>query len=104
MLPAGIDHSYAVQSAFLTAYRNIKLFRADSSFKTWITRIVLNHSLMYVRSSRRVRLVSLDVSRTESRPLMIPDTRPTPEDAAQKAEFYTTLKEAAATLQGPLRE
>ncbi len=40
----------AVQSACLSAFRNLQLFRGDATFKTWITRIV-NECLM--RHARR---------------------------------------------------
>ena len=42
-----------VQEAFLTCYRKINTFRMDSSFKTWLYRIVIN--LCYDRLRRRAR-------------------------------------------------
>lgn len=36
------DAEEVVQDAFVKAYRNLKTFRADSSFYTWIQRIVVN--------------------------------------------------------------
>lgn len=36
------DVEDVVQEAFLTCYRKINTFRMDSSFKTWLYRIVVN--------------------------------------------------------------
>ena len=61
ILPAQEEFLDAVQSAYLSAFRKFQSFRGDASFKTWITRIVLNQCLMRLRDPRRYRIVfSLD--------------------------------------------
>ncbi len=47
------DVEDVVQEAFLTCYRKINTFRMDSSFKTWLYRIVIN--LCYDRMRKRGR-------------------------------------------------
>ncbi|HHU86872.1 MAG TPA: sigma-70 family RNA polymerase sigma factor [Peptococcaceae bacterium] len=47
------DVEDVVQEAFLTCYRKINTFRMDSSFKTWLYRIVVN--LCYDRIRKRSR-------------------------------------------------
>jgi RNA polymerase sigma-70 factor, ECF subfamily len=39
----------AAQDAFLLAFRNIRRFRLDSKFSTWMYRIVLNHCVTRLR-------------------------------------------------------
>src|SRR5688500_4689932 len=47
----------ALQEAYLDAYRHIADFRGDARAGTWLTRIVINRSLMRARSQRRHRVV-----------------------------------------------
>ena len=49
------DSEDAVQTAYCAAFRHLQHFRGESSFKTWITRIVVNCCLMQLRE-RRARL------------------------------------------------
>ena len=51
ILPSQEESLDAVQSAYLSAFRNIQSFREEASFKTWITRIVQNQCLMHLRES-----------------------------------------------------
>jgi len=39
----------AVQSAYFSALRHMPSFRGDATFKTWITRIVMNECLARLR-------------------------------------------------------
>jgi len=43
----------AVQSAYLAAFQHFGSFRGEASFNTWITRIVKNQCLMYLRRPER---------------------------------------------------
>lgn len=99
------ESSDAVQSAYLSAFRNFNSFRGDSSFKTWIARIVVNHCLMHLRKSARWRrLVSFNDSDSGLAPVVVRDTKPTPEDLMQNREVCRMLEETAARLPRPLRE
>src|ERR1700751_2891728 len=53
ILPAQEEFLDAVQSAYLSAFRNFQSFRGDASFKTWITRIVRNQCIMRLREPYR---------------------------------------------------
>jgi RNA polymerase sigma-70 factor (ECF subfamily) len=53
MLQDEDDARDAVQEAFLSAFRSISRFRADSRVSTWLHRIVVNTCLMKLRSRRR---------------------------------------------------
>ena len=48
----------AVQVAWLNAYRALATFRADASFRTWITRIAINEATSRLRQQRRLSAVS----------------------------------------------
>ena len=45
-----------VQESFLTCYRKIKSFRMESSFKTWLYRIVVSRCYEIGRASCRERV------------------------------------------------
>jgi RNA polymerase sigma-70 factor, ECF subfamily len=47
------DAQDAVQAAYFLAFRQLPKFRAEASFKTWITRIVVNCCLLQLREARR---------------------------------------------------
>lgn len=48
------DAEETVQDAFVKAYRNLKGFRRDSKFSTWLFRIVYNTALSRKRSKKPV--------------------------------------------------
>jgi RNA polymerase sigma-70 factor (ECF subfamily) len=101
----GDESSDAVQSAYLSAFRNFHSFRGDSSFKTWITRIVINHCLMQIsNSAHRRRFISLDDSVSGLAPVVVRNMAPTPEDLMQSREMRKTLGETTARLPRRLRE
>lgn len=47
----------ALQDAYLDAYRHMGDFRGDAQLATWLTRIVVNQSLMRLRKQKRDRVV-----------------------------------------------
>ncbi len=51
------DAEDVLQEAYLQAYRNIATFRGESQLSTWLTRIVVNQSLMRLRRQKRDRVV-----------------------------------------------
>src|SRR6058998_2564545 len=52
------------QEAFLRAYRALPGFRGEASFRTWITRIVINLAL----NARRTRLMTVPIEETTAPP------------------------------------
>lgn len=62
------DDAYDVyQEAFLRAYKNLRLFRLDASFSTWLYRIVTNLCLDHLRK-RKTRREESSVIETEDGP------------------------------------
>lgn len=98
ILPDQEDFLDAVQSAYLSAFRNFSSYRGEASFRTWITRVVTNHCLMHLRcESRRRRNVSLDCSAGHGTELVV-SREPNPEEVTQRAEFEKAVVMAMATL------
>jgi RNA polymerase sigma-70 factor, ECF subfamily len=54
------DSADAVQDAFLAAFRSLDKFEGNSTVGTWLHRIVVNSSLMKLRSQSRSRQVPID--------------------------------------------
>jgi RNA polymerase sigma-70 factor (ECF subfamily) len=50
----------AVQDAFLSAFRSVRSFKAESRISTWLHRIVVNVALMRLRTRRRKPEESLE--------------------------------------------
>jgi RNA polymerase sigma-70 factor (ECF subfamily) len=105
MLPSRDESLDAVQSAYLAAFRKFDSFRGQASFKTWITRIVMNECLMLLRRPVRQReTVSLDHAGPEGRAMLVVDRAPTPEDLARSAEASRSIEALAEKLPKRLRE
>src|SRR5579871_4723119 len=76
----------AVQVAYFLAFRRLEDFRGESSFKTWISRIVVNCCLLQLREARRrMNWVQLEPQRAD----LIPSHGLTPEKAAWGREIST---------------
>ena len=43
-----------MQTAYIKAYENLDRFKFESSFSTWITRILINESLMYLKKQEQI--------------------------------------------------
>ena len=57
MLGSADDAVDLTQTTFIQAYREIRRFRGDASFRTWLYRIAVNQSITIIRrESRRRRL------------------------------------------------
>jgi len=105
ILPYQDEFLDAVQAAYLSAFRHFDSFRAEASFKTWITRIVMNQCLMRLRDrTRHIRPVSLDDPGPGGSSMPVVDRTPTPEDVVRTEELGEALTEMAARLPKSLRD
>ena len=104
-LPAQEEYLDAVQTAYLCAFRNFQSFRAQSSFKTWMTRIVLNQCIMRLREPyrRRITLGLDEPVPGGTLPIIAVDSR-TPEDLVLRAEIESAVADAVAKLPTALRD
>lgn len=57
MLQSAEDAAEVTQDAFLAAYRNLKEFRGDAQFGSWVYRIAANQALMKLRHRKVVSQV-----------------------------------------------
>lgn len=88
----------AVQSAYLAAFQHFGSFRGEASFNTWITRIVKNQCLMYLRQPERRVWMNLEEEGVGRAVMALASLTPTPEDFAGSREIAAAVSDAAETL------
>jgi RNA polymerase sigma-70 factor, ECF subfamily len=99
------DAQDAVQVAYFQAFRRLDSFRGDASFKTWITRIVVNCCLLQLREGRnRVTWVQLESQNGAQSPDLLPSSGLTPEKSAWCGEIAAAFSGAVARLPKNLRD
>ena len=100
------DTEDIAQQTFQKAFLHLKQFEGHSSFSTWLTRIAINESLMWVRKNRASREVPIEESSTENQPslpLDPPDPGPSPEDRYLQREWKQILSRAMNGLSPAVR-
>lgn len=99
------DSQDAVQSAFVSAFQHFDTFRGDSSFRTWISRIVVNRCMVQKRTPwSRVSWVYLDELPAGRGADCLTCGLPTPEKSAYSRELQSALARAVSHLPRSLRE
>jgi len=99
------DAAEALQDAFLSAYRGLKNFKAESTFSTWLYRVTTNAALMKYRK-RRAGHVSLEQSQARddtAQPMELADWSALPSDLIEDQETWEVLNEAVEKLPEDLR-
>ncbi|SHJ21431.1 RNA polymerase, sigma-24 subunit, RpoE [Geosporobacter subterraneus DSM 17957] len=95
------DAADATQDAMIKVYKSINSFKGNSSFSTWLYRIVTNTCLDELRKRKKDKTLSYDRGiETEEGTLEreIPDTRNIPEEAVERKEQLQDLVEAINRL------
>lgn len=94
------------QDVFVQAFKNIKSFRSDADFGTWLHRIAVNLWINQVRRNRKAAAFSLD------EPLLtgegelsreVAACEESPEEWVERREFQETIKNALNRLQPEYR-
>jgi len=102
------DAEEVAQEAVLKAFRNLRLFRGESKFSTWLYRITVNEARMRLRKRREVSLDELmaedDTQDTTYAPLQLADWREIPGQALEQRELQEQLATAVASLPDKYRE
>ena len=103
------DAEDAAQEAMLKAFANIRQFRAEARFSTWLIQITVNEALMRRRRERTVPMEGLDGHRSgdeesEYAPRDFADWREIPSEALERKEVRQRLAEALGTLDRKYRE
>jgi len=102
------DAEDAAQEAMLKAFANIRQFRAEARFGTWLIQITVNEALMRRRRERTVVMEGIDDRRdseeSEYAPRDFADWREIPSEALERKEVRQRLAEALGTLDRKYRE
>lgn len=89
------------QDAFLKAYKNLRSFRFECSFYTWIYRIVTNLCLDHLRAREHRRSSSTETEKQEPEQIVedaLGHSVPTPEGTAIQRELGTKIAAALERL------
>ncbi len=94
------DASDIAQEAFLKVYTSLDQFRGESSFSTWLYRVVSNACLDELRRRARHKVVSIDtpVSPEDPSPRQIPSNDPEPGHRIEKAEVRESVQQGIKEL------
>src|SRR5271166_3416110 len=102
------DAEDAAQETVLKALKNLRNFRAESKFSTWLISIAINEARGRLRHARVVKFDSLDTSQQDEEgapvPAVISDWREVPLQALERKELRQMLQAAIASLPPIYRE
>jgi len=101
------DAEDVAQEAMLKALANIRQFRAEARFSTWLIQITVNEALMRRRRERTGMMEAIDGHRDdegEYTPRDFADWREIPSEALERKEVRQKLAEALASLDRKYRE
>lgn len=101
------DSEDVAQEAMLKALANIRQFRAEARFSTWLIQITVNEALMRRRRERQGMVEGIDDHRDdegEYTPRDFADWREIPSEALERKEVRQKLAEALASLDRKYRE
>jgi RNA polymerase sigma-70 factor (ECF subfamily) len=94
------DAEEVAQEAILKAFRNLKQFRGEAKFSTWLLAITANEARLRLRKNREVSLEALKPEDEDGdyTPLELADWREIPGEALVKEELAAHLSDAIAAL------
>ena len=101
------DAEDAAQEAMLKALANIRKFRAESRFSTWLIQITVNEALMRRRRERTRMTEAIDDQRDdegEYTPRDFADWREIPSEVLERKEVRQKLAEALSSLDPKYRQ
>jgi RNA polymerase sigma-70 factor, ECF subfamily len=103
------DAEDVAQEAMLKALANIRQFRAEAKFSTWLIQITVNEALMRRRRERTAKTEAIDDRRksddeSDYTPRDFADWREIPSEALERKEVRQKLAEALASLDRKYRE
>ena len=102
------DAEDAAQETVLKALKNLRNFRAESKFSTWLVSIAINEARARLRHARVLKFESVDESPPDEEggfaPSVISDWREVPLEALERKELRELLQQAIAGLPEIYRE
>ena len=100
------DAADMTQEAFIKAYNSLSGFRGDSKFSVWLTRIVSNLCLDFMRSRNRRPTVSLSMEDEDGEDVQldIADTSQSPEQLLERSLTRESVRRGLQSLPEDYRE
>jgi RNA polymerase sigma-70 factor (ECF subfamily) len=102
------DAEDGAQETMISAFRNLKSFRGEARFSTWLVTIAMNEARKRLRKSKRAAEDSLSEPTNEEEgdftPAVLTDWREIPLEALERKELKEKLQEAVRTLPEKYRE
>lgn len=100
------DAADMTQEAFIKAYNSLSGFRGDSKFSVWLTRIVSNLCLDFLRSRNRRPTISLSMEDDDGDDVQldIADTRQSPELLLERSLTRESVRRGLRSLPEDYRE
>ena len=90
------------QEAMISAFRNLKSFRGEAKFSTWLVTIAMNEARKRLRKAKTAAEDSLDEPRDDGEgdftPEVLTDWREIPLEALERKELRETLRLAVTEL------
>ena len=88
------------QEAWIKAWQRLNQFQGESSFVTWMTRIVINLCLDQLRKQKRQRSESIEQMDEEQGGVerQLPFVNPNPSEGLERAELRQQIDQAMAQL------
>src|SRR5260370_18285683 len=84
------DAQDVVQQSFYKAFMHLDTFQGRSSLSTWLTSIVTNEALMFLRKNRTLKKVSLDDMKPDLETASPPEIEETDQTPAEVYEKHKT--------------
>jgi len=99
------DAEEEVQNAFWKAYTHLALFSLQSTFSTWVTRIVINHCIMRYRRMQRLRFVPYEKTGSDGKwyAAYEPKEEETPEFGVGRDQLTNLIREELRLIPALLR-
>jgi len=102
------DAEEVAQEAMLKAFANLKQFRSEAKFSTWLVQITINEARMRRRKDRKALYDSIDEGKKDEEGDYIPvdfaDWREIPSEALEREQLKRALAKALASLADKYRE
>ncbi len=101
------DAQDVAQEAILKAFANLRQFRGESRFSTWLIQITVNEARMRQRKQHASLFESIDESKDDEEaytPRDFADWREIPSEALERSEIRALLVKALASLAQKYRE
>lgn len=102
------DAEEVAQEAVLKAFANLKTFRSEAKFSTWLVQITINEARMRRRKDRKNLYSSIDEGKPDEEGDYIPvdfaDWREIPSEALEREQLKRALAKALVSLGEKYRE